>query len=69
MFMAVESQGKNMRQINDPGLRKACQSPHLAEIQGMKRILKPQLPIEIYTSWEIMPTVNFRKYFSFPREN
>jgi hypothetical protein len=28
-------------------VKEACQSPHLARIQGMKRISDPPLPIEV----------------------
>ncbi len=34
---------------------------HLAKIQEMKSISKPQLPIEIYTFQEIMLNEEFRK--------
>ena len=41
-------------------MKPACISLHLAKIQEMKSIFKPQMPIEIYLAPEILSTDDFR---------
>jgi hypothetical protein len=48
-------------------VKEESQSPHLAKIQGMKRISDPPLPIEVYTIFQNLSLEELRKNSSlFP---
>jgi hypothetical protein len=57
----------NLTIVEEEKARISCHSPHHGKISEIKSISKPRLPIEIYTLWEIMLSVDYRKENSMER--